>query len=108
DLLRRPRIIVERRPAIFDAHVAGVEGPRHVTRADTIRLRVSYGVAGTRDGGRRTEKAMLAVSVEGRRLASQAVTLPDSGVLTTEVTLPASHVPRPGWSVLEVHLDGVN
>jgi hypothetical protein len=51
---------------------------------------------------------MLAVSVEGRRLASQAVTLPDSGVLTTEITLLASHVPRPGWSVLEVRLDGVN
>src|SRR5439155_114868 len=35
------------------------------------------------------------------------VTLPDSGVLTTEITLPSSHVPRPGWSVLEVSLDGV-
>jgi hypothetical protein len=108
DLLRRPRIIVQPRPAFFDAYVASVEGARHVTRGDTIRLRVSYGVARMRDGGRGTEKAMLAVSVEGRRLASQAVMLPDSGVLTTEVTLPASHVPRPGWSVLEVHLDGVN
>src|SRR3989442_11377858 len=49
DLLRRPRIIVQTRPAFFDAYVASVEGVRHVTRTDTIRLRVSYGVAGTRD-----------------------------------------------------------
>jgi len=33
------------------------------------------------------------------------VTLPDSGVLTTEITIPASQVPRPGWQVLEVRLD---
>ncbi len=108
DLLRRPRVILEPRAAFFDAYVAAVEGPRHVTRSDTIRLRVSYGTAGKRDGGRGPGKAMLAVSVEGRRLASQPVTLPDSGVLTTEITIPPSHVPRPGWIVLDVHLDGVN
>src|SRR5881396_2357624 len=107
DLLRRPRVIVQPRAPFFDAYVAGIEGPRHVTRGDTIRLRVSYGVAGTRDGGRGTGKATLVVSVEGRRIASQSVTLPDSGVLTTEITLPSSHVPRPGWSVLDVSLDGV-
>ncbi len=107
DLLRRPRIIVEPRPTFFDAYVASVEGPRHVMRTDTLRLKVSYGTMGKREGGRGTGKAMLAVSVEGRRLASQSVALPDSGVLTTEITLPASHVPRPGWSVLEVRLDGV-
>jgi hypothetical protein len=106
DLMRRPRVIVEPRAPFFDAYVASVEGPRHVIRADTIRLRVSYGVAGKREGGRGTGTAMLGVSVEGRRLASQPVTLPDSGVLTTEITLPASHVPRPGWQVLEVRLDG--
>lgn len=107
DLLRRPRVIVQPRAPFFDAYVAGVEGPRHVTRTDTIRLRVSYGTAGRRDGGRGTGKAALVVSLEGRRLASQAVTLPDSGVLTTEITLPASHVPRPGWSVLDVRIEGV-
>ena len=107
DLLRRPRVIVQPRAPFFDAYVAGIEGPRHVTRGDTIRLRVSYGVAGTRDGGRGTGKATLVVSVDGRRIASQSVTLPDSGVLTTEITLPSSHVPRPGWSVLDVSLDGV-
>jgi hypothetical protein len=108
DLLRRPRVILEPRAAFFDAYVAAVEGPRHVTRTDTIRLRVSYGTAGKRDGGRGTGKGTLTTSVEGRLLASQSVTLPDSGVLTTEITLPASHVPRPGWQVLEVSLDGVN
>ncbi len=106
DLLRRPRVITTPRPAFWDAYVARVEGTRHVTRSDTIRLKVSYGIVGTRDGGRGRGKATVAVSVEGRRLASQPVTLPDSGVLTTEITLPASHLPRPGWQVLEVRLDG--
>ncbi len=107
DLLRRPRVMVQPRAPFFDAYVASVEGVRHVTRGDTVRLRVSYGTAGKREGGRGTGKATLAVSVEGRRLASQSVTLPDSGVLATEITLPASHVPHPGWQVLEVRLDGV-
>jgi hypothetical protein len=108
DLLRRPRIILQPRPAFFDAYVASVEGTRHVTRGDTVRLRVSFGAAGTRDGGRGRGTASLVVSVDGRRLASQPVTLPDSGVLTTDITLPASHVPRPGWQVLDVRLEGVN
>ena len=107
DLLRRPRVIVQPRTPFFDAYVVSVEGTRHLTRADTIRLRVSYGTTGKRNGGRGTSKATVALSVEGRRIASHAVPLPDSGVLTTEITLPASHVPRPGWSVLEVRLDGV-
>ena len=108
DLLRRPRIIVQPRPTFFDAYIAGVEGPRHVTRGDTIRLKVSYGTAGTRDGGRGTGKARLLVSVEGHDLAAQPITLPDSGVVTTEVTLPASRVPRPGWTVLNVRIEGVS
>jgi hypothetical protein len=107
DLLRRPRVIVQPRPVVLDAYIASVDGTRHVTRTDTVRLSVSYGTAGTGDGRRGTGKATLAVSVEGRSLASQAVTLPDSGVLTTEITLPASRVPRTGWQVLEVRLDGV-
>ncbi len=108
DLLRRPRIIVQPRPTFFDAYVAGVEGPRHVTRGDTIRLKMSYGTTGTRDGGRGTGKARLLVSVEGHDLAAQPITLPDSGVLTTEITLPASRVPRPGWTVLNVRIEGVS
>ena len=105
DLLRRPRVIVQPRAPFVDAYVASVEGTRHVTRTDTIRLKVSYGTAGKRDGGRGIGQGTLTTSVEGRRLASQSVTLPDSGVLTTEITIPASHVPRPGWQVLEVRLD---
>lgn len=108
DLLRRPRVIVQPRTPFFDAYVASVEGTRHVTRTDTIRLRVGYGTAGKRDGGRGTGKVTLTVSVEGHRLTSLPVTVHDSGVLTTEVTLPASHVPRSGWSVLDVRLEGVN
>jgi hypothetical protein len=107
DLLRRPRVIVQPRAPFFDAYVASVEGVRHVTRTDTVRLKVSYGKAGKREGGRGTRKAALVLSLEGRRLASQSVTLPDSGVLTTEITLPASRVPHPGWQVLEVRLEGV-
>src|SRR5439155_973957 len=84
-----------RRTTFLHAYIAGVEGPRHVTRGDTIRLKVSYGTAGTRDGGRGTGKARLLVSVEGHDLAAQPIALPDSGVVTTEVTLPASRVPRP-------------
>jgi len=105
DLLRRPRVIVQPRAPFVDAYVASVEGTRHVTRTDTIRLKVSYGTAGTGDRGWGTGKVTLTTSVEGRRLASQSVTLPDSGVLTTEITIPASQVPRPGWQVLEVRLD---
>jgi hypothetical protein len=106
DLLQRPRVIVQPRPRFFDAYVASVEGPRHVTRGDTLRLTVSYGTMGKREGGRGTGKAALNVSVAGRRLASQPVTLPDSGVLTTEITLPASRVPLPGWQALSVTLEG--
>lgn len=106
DLLRRPRVIVRPRAPFFDAYLASVEGTRHVTRTDTIRLRVSYGTAGKRD--RRPGTATLVVSVDDQRLATQPVTLPDSGVLQTSFTLPASRVPRSGWSVLDVHLDGVN
>ena len=108
DLLRRPRVIVQPRAPFFDAYVASVEGVRHVTRADTVRLRVSYGTAGTRERGRGTGKATLVVSVGDRRLTTQAITLPDSGVLETSITLPASRFPLPGWQVLEVRLDGVS
>jgi len=107
DLLRRPRVIITPRPALWDAYVARVEGLRHVTRTDTIRLKVSYGAAGKREEGRGKGTAMLELTVEGRRLATQSVSLPDSGLLETSITLPASHVPLPGWQVLEVRLDGV-
>jgi len=106
DLLRRPRIIVQPRPTFFDAYVAGVEGPRHVTRGDTVRLKVSYGTVGKRETGN-GKRATLVVKMADLVLASQRVTLPDSGTLSTEITFPVSRILFPGWAVLEVRLDGV-
>lgn len=106
DLLRRPRVILQPRPAFFDAYVASVEGMRHVTRADTIRLRVSYGVAGRRDAGNGMRDAKLTLSADGRELLSRRISLPDSGALSEELTLPASRISHPGWTALEVRLDG--
>ncbi len=100
DLLRRPRVIVRPRAPFFDAYVASVEGTRHVTRTDTVRLRVSVGTAGIRD-------ATLTVSADGRSLTSRRVALPDSGVLSQEIAFPASRIPHPGWTVLEVRIEGV-
>ncbi len=118
DLARGARIVVLPRAPFFDAFVAGVDGPRRVAAGDTIRLKVSYGTAGKtageRAGKRDGRRAKLVVSLSGRRLASRDVTLPDSGIVTSEVTLapssfsgssPAS-LPS-GWSVLEVRLAGV-
>jgi hypothetical protein len=106
DLRRRPRVMVLPRAQFFDAYVAQVDGPRRVVTGDTVRLRVAYGTAGTREGGR-GKGASLTIMAEGRRLSALAVTLPDSGVVVRELTLPASLFPRPGFEVLEVRLDGV-
>ena len=108
DLLRRPSVVVLARAPFFDAFVASVDGQRRVTSTDTVRLRVSYGTAGTREGGRGTGTATLVVSTDGRRLTTRRVVLPDSGILTTDITLPPSLVPRPGWQVLDVRLEDVN
>jgi len=113
DLLRLPQVVVLRRAPFRDAFVASVEGTERVTASDTVRLRVSYGTAGRRDArcgmgdagcGRR--HATLVVVWEGRHLASQAVALPDSGIVSTDLSLPASRIPHPGWSALEVRLEG--
>src|SRR5882672_1725297 len=76
DLLRRPRVIVQPRAPFFDAYIASVEGTRHVTRTDTVRLRVSYGTAGKRGGGSGlgARNAAITVTVGERRLTSQRVT----------------------------------
>ena len=108
DLLRRPRVILQPGAATFDAYVAHVDGTRHVTRSDTVRLKVSYGTGGKHEGGSGKGPATLDVRVGDRALASQRVTLPDSGTLETSITLPASRFPLPGWQVLEVRLGGVN
>ena len=107
DLRRRSRIVVLPRAAFFDAFVASVAGPRHVAVGDTVRLRVAYGMAGTEEGGRGKGNAAIVVGVGERRLVSQPVTLPDSGTLVTEITLPASLLPLPGLQALEVRLSGV-
>ena len=108
DLLESARIVVLARSPFFDAFVSDVSGPARVGARDTVRLRVSYGTAGTRDGGRGTGKATLAVSDAGRRITSRQVPLPDSGTVSVELTLPPSLVPRPGWSALDVRLEGVS
>jgi hypothetical protein len=108
DLLRRPRVVITPRPSFADAYVASIEGTRHVTRTDTLRLKISYGTAGKRDRGRGTGKGALVVSVGDQRLTTLPIVLPDSGVLETNITLPASRIPRPGWQVLEVRLDGIH
>jgi len=104
DLRRRPRIVVLPRAPFFDAYVAAVEAPRRVSAADTIRLRVAYGTAGTR-AATPARTATLTVSSRGRRLTTHDVALPDSGALTTEMAFPAARLSA-GWSVLEVRLEG--
>src|SRR5207244_1254241 len=74
----------------------------------TVRLKVSYGTAGTRDARGGMRDASLTVTSEGRRLTSRRVALPDSGVVSTELTLPASRIPHPGWTALDVRLEGAS
>ena len=108
DLARRARVVVLPRMPFFDAFVASVEGPRRVAAGDTVRLKVSYGTAGMRDARSGMRDATLAVTVDHRRLASRVVPLPDSGVVSTDLTFPASRIPHPGWTALEVGLEGVS
>ena len=107
DLLRQPRVVVLPRAPFFDAFVASVDGQRRVTSTDTIRLKVSYGTAGKGEGGRGKGRATLVVSDGSRRLLAQPVPLPDSGTVSTSLTLPTSRFPLPGWHALEVRLEGV-
>ena len=124
DLARRARIVVLPRAPFFDAFVASVEGPRRVAAGDTIRLRVSYGAAGKtagdtarkRAGKGEDRSATLAVNVSGRRILSRPVVLPDSGIVSTDLTLSPSPAfygpftgssPTGGWQVLEVRVEGV-
>ena len=106
DLLAHARSIVLPRAPFFDAFLSAVDGPASVGARDTVRLRVSYGVAGTRDAGRGTREATLVVRAGGRRLTSRTVQLPDSGIVSADVPFPSSRIPRPGWTALEVRLEG--
>jgi hypothetical protein len=124
DLVRRARIVVLPRVPFFDAFVASVEGPRRVAGGDTVRLKVSYGTAGLRPGSTARERpgkgeernATLAVNVSGRRILSRPIVLPDSGIVSTDLTIPPSPAfygpftgssPTGGWQVLDVRLEGV-
>jgi hypothetical protein len=111
DLRARASVIVLPRPDVFDAFVASVSGPRRLTTGDTLVLAVTVGTAGKRGGGgdrgMGNKKATLAVSAAGRRLVARELTLPDSGTITTSLTIPVSRFPSPGWSALEVRLEGV-
>ena len=108
DLLRSARIVVLPRTPFFDAFVSSVDGPARVGAGDTIRLKVSYGTAGMREAGSGMRDALLVVTVENRRLWSRRITLPDAGTVSTDLTLPASRIPHPGWTALEVRLEGVS
>ena len=107
DLARRARIVVLPRAPFFDAFVASVEGPRRFAAGDTIRLRVTYGTAGKREPGTGKGTAVLGARVTGRRIASRVVDLPDSGIVSADLTFPGSRFPLPGWVAVEVGLEGV-
>ena len=105
DLSRLPRIVVLPRPPFRDAYIAGVEGTRRVGAKDTIALRVTAGRAGTGEGGTGSGATRLEVRLAGRVLLARAVTLPDSGTMAFDLSLPAARLPA-GWSALEVALAG--
>ncbi len=110
DLLARVHMIVLPRPAFFDAFVSDIVGPRRVGAGDTVRLKVSYGTTGKTAGEGGRGKGTLLVSLGNRRLMSRVVSLPDSGILSTEITLPPSPFPGSlpaGWQALELRLEGV-
>src|SRR4029077_18568587 len=109
DLRRRARIVVLPRPPFFDAFVSDIEAPRRVGAGagDTVRIKVSYGTAGKRETESGKRDATLAVNLGGRRIASRNVMLPDSGIVSTDVTFLVSRIPIPGWTALEVRLEGV-
>jgi hypothetical protein len=106
DLARRARMVVLPRTPFFDAFVASVDGLRRVAADDTVRLKVSYGTAGRREGRGGRQEATLALSALGRRLLSRKVELPDSGIISTDLTFPASRLPA-AWVAVEVRLEGV-
>jgi hypothetical protein len=106
DLLQRMRVVVLPRPAFRDGFVAGVAGPSRLAGDDTLTLRVAYGTAGRGEAGRGRGRSELIVSAEGRRLAARAIALPDSGIVSTDIQIPAARFPHSGWFALDVRLTG--
>ena len=104
DLLHRPRVVVLPRSGAWDAFVHSVQGPGRISAADTVRLLVHYGSAGARAAGRR--QVTLSARAAGRDLTRRPVTLPDSGVLSTELSFPAARLQAPaGWAAIELTLE---
>ena len=105
DLLAAARVVALPRAPFRDDFVAAVEGSHRIGAADTFRLNVSYGVAGVSSGSAR-HATSLSVLLDGRRLAATPVSLPDSGIVSSEIDVPAARLERAGWSALEIRLDG--
>jgi len=103
DLRARPRVVTLPRPGFVDGYVAAVTGQRRLAATDTLRLRVTVGVAGGR--GQMAVSRVLAVRIGDRRLASRAVALPDSGTIVIELEVPAARLPA-GPAALTVALEG--
>jgi hypothetical protein len=104
DLRRRPRVVVLPRAPFSDAFVAAVSGNRRISAGDTLTIGVSYGAAGTSSTApTRDRNARIELRLGDRVLTHRQVNLPDSGVTTTELTVPAARLPA-GWSVLDVVL----
>lgn len=102
DLLARARVVVLPRAPFSDAYLAAVSGPGRVSVGDTLILTVSAGRAGPRS---RLGPATIVVSVAGRTVATKPVQLPDSGVVSVAIAVPAARLPT-GWSALEVAVSG--
>ena len=111
DLLARPRVVTLPRPDFTDAFLAAVTGQRRLAATDTLRLAVSVGKSGSREPGALKDSLTLAgsrtvvVRVGDRRLASRAITLPDSGTIVVELEVPAARLPS-GPAALTVALEG--
>ena len=111
DLRARPRVVTLPRPDFADAYVAAVAGRRRLAATDTLRLAVSVGTVGSREPGALKDSLTLAgsrslaVRLGDRRLATRAVTLPDSGTIVVELDVPAARLPA-GAAALTVALEG--
>jgi len=105
DLRRRPHVVALPRAPFHDAFVATVDGSRRIPAGDTLRLTVSYGAAGPREARATAPSARLEVRLGARAVATRNVTLPDSGVLSTDIEVPSARLPA-GWVALEVALSG--